>query len=54
MNTFEYNFLLRHLVALLVQEQERISLPLKQLKQVLTSPSTPLKSTREKVENVVS
>ena len=43
-----------HLVALLVQEQERISLPLKQLKQVFTSLSTPLEPTKEKVENVTS
>ena len=43
-----------HLLALLIQEQERISLPLKQLKQVLTSPSTFPEPTKEKVENVTS
>ena len=40
-----------HLVALLVQEQERIGLPLKQLKQALTSTSIPSKTTQERVEN---
>ena len=43
-----------HLVALLIQEQERISLPLKQLKQIFTSPYTLSKSNRKEVENVAS
>ena len=43
-----------HLVALLIPEQERISLPLKQLKQIFTSSSTFPEPTEEKVENVAS
>ena len=40
-----------HLIALLIQEQERIGLPLRQLKQALTSTSIPSKTTQERVEN---